>query len=59
MDADLCRRRADALLHEAAGATNMRERGLLIDEAVRWHSLALEAEPQPGPDNDNLFTQPG
>ena len=40
---DEYRARADALLRLAASADNMKERGRLIDEAMRWHSLALEA----------------
>jgi hypothetical protein len=36
--------RAEALLSQAAAAVNMLERGRLIDEAMYWHMLALEAE---------------
>lgn len=43
MDAEHCRRKAEALLSEAAKATNMKERGRLIDEAMHWHALALDA----------------
>ena len=39
---DEYRRRAEALLSLAAGADNMKERGRLIDEAMRWHSMALD-----------------
>jgi|WetSurMetagenome_2_1015567.scaffolds.fasta_scaffold128886_2 hypothetical protein len=35
--------RAEALLSQAATAANMVERGRLIDEAMYWHMLALEA----------------
>jgi hypothetical protein len=45
-DAEYCRRKADALLTEAAGVVNMKERGRLIDEAIHWHGLALEAHGQ-------------
>jgi hypothetical protein len=43
-DADDCRRRAEALLTEAAHTVNMRLRSRLIDEAMHWHNLALEAD---------------
>jgi hypothetical protein len=43
MDAEYCRRKAEALLTEAARATNLKERGRYIDEAMHWHSLALDA----------------
>jgi hypothetical protein len=36
--------RAEALLSQAASAVNMVERGRLIDEAMYWHMLALEAD---------------
>lgn len=42
------RRRADALLRAAASADNMRERGRLIDEAMHWHNLAIDASAQVG-----------
>jgi len=48
------RRRADALLRKAAETENMRERGKLIDEAMHWHNLALDArEHRDGKMNDN------
>ncbi len=42
-DAEYCRRKAETLLSEATSASNMRLRGRLLDEAMRWHNLALEA----------------
>jgi len=54
IDAEYCRRKAEALLTEAAHAVNMKERGRLIDEAMHWHSLALDAhEHRDGRINDN------
>ena len=54
-DSDIYRRRAEALLHDAAAATNMAERGRLIDEAIHWHNLAMDADGHhPGRLNDNL-----
>jgi hypothetical protein len=35
-------RKADALLRLATSTDNMRERSQLIDEAMRWHNLAME-----------------
>jgi hypothetical protein len=46
IDSEQCRRKAEALLTEAARASNMKERGRLIDEAMHWHRLALEAHGQ-------------
>lgn len=43
-DENTYRERAEALLKLAASADNMRERGRLIDEAMRWHNLALDLE---------------
>jgi hypothetical protein len=40
--------RAEALLSQAAAAANMLERGRLIDEAMYWHMLALEADDAEG-----------
>jgi hypothetical protein len=54
-DSEEFRRRAEALLREASAATNMAERSKLIDEAVHWHSLAMDAAGHPDPrrhDND-------
>jgi len=42
-DSDTYRRRAEALLRKAAETANMKERGQLIDEAMHWHMLAVEA----------------
>jgi hypothetical protein len=48
------RRKAEALLKQAAEATNMKERGQLIDEAMHWHKLAVDAhEHRNGRTNDN------
>ncbi|WP_148216819.1 hypothetical protein [Phenylobacterium zucineum] len=48
------RRKAEALLKEASEATNMKERGRLIDEAMRWHNLAVDAHShRDGRTNDN------
>jgi hypothetical protein len=54
LEAESHRRKADALLREASAATNMAERGRLIDEAGVWHFKALAAaglatEPTPDP----------
>lgn len=37
------RSQAEALLRRAAAADNMRVRSELIDEATRWHALAMKA----------------
>ena len=59
MDAEYCRRRAEALLTEAARVSNMKERGRLIDEAMHWHSLALDAHGQRGGAlDDEALTRP-
>lgn len=42
-DADRFRQRAEALLAKAANTGNMGERGRLIDEALHWHNLAMDA----------------
>ena len=44
IDAEFCRRRADALLMEATRTPNMKERGWLIDEAMHWHNLAMDCD---------------
>ncbi len=46
MSAEDCRRKAEALLREASQTPNMKERGRLIDEAIRWRSRALDARDQ-------------
>lgn len=46
-EADHFRRKADKLLSEAAAADNMKERGRLIDEAMHWHALAMDATGHP------------
>lgn len=53
-DAETYRRRAEALLRQAAETTNMKDRGRLIDEAMHWHNLALDARDHlDGRTNDN------
>ena len=52
-DSDTYRRRAEALLTKAAETPNMRERSRLIDEAMHWHMLALEAHEAAERINDN------
>jgi hypothetical protein len=42
-EADSWRRKADRLLSEASQTSNMRERGRLIDEAMHFHRLAMDA----------------
>lgn len=37
------RRKAEALLRQASETQNMKERGRLIDEAMHWHNLAIDA----------------
>ena len=46
-EADHFRRKAERLLQEAGAAENMRERGRLIDEAMHWHNLAMDASGHP------------
>jgi len=46
---DHYRRNAEALLRRAAEATNMAERGRLIDEAMQWHNRAIDAHESPWP----------
>lgn len=43
MSSDQYRAKADALLTQAAQAQNLAERGRLIDEAMSWHTKALNA----------------
>jgi len=43
MSEDQYRLRADDLLRQASEASNMRDRGRLIDEALHWHRLATQA----------------
>jgi hypothetical protein len=42
-DEDDYRKRAEALLKAAAETDNMKQRGQLIDQAMHWHNLAMEA----------------
>ena len=54
------RRKAERLLSEAAHAGNMAERGRLIDEALHWHNLALDAAGHPDQrlhDNDDAHRE--
>ena len=46
-DADRYRSKAEELLSQAAKAQNMAERGRLIDEALHWHNLAMDAAGHP------------
>ena len=43
MPSDLYRRKAETLLRKAAETQDMKDRGQLIMEAMRWHQLAVEA----------------
>ena len=43
MPSELYRRKAETLLRRAAETEDMKERGRLIMEAMRWHQLAVEA----------------
>ena len=55
-NADSFRRRAEDLLTRAAQTRDMAERSRLIDEAVHWHNLAMDAAGHPDPrshDNDD------
>jgi hypothetical protein len=42
-DEDEYRAKAEALLRLASGADNMKLRGELIDQAMHWHNLAMDA----------------
>lgn len=37
------RARAEALLRQASATENMKQRGELIDQAMYWHNLAMDA----------------
>lgn len=37
------RARAEALLRQASATDNMKQRGELIDQAMYWHNLAMDA----------------
>jgi hypothetical protein len=53
-DPETYRRKAEALLRRAAETSNMKDRGRLIDEAMHWHNLALDARDHlDGRINDN------
>lgn len=59
---DVYRARAEALLKLAAGTDNMKERGRLIDAAMRWHNLALDEHDAGGLDfgeDDQDFVSDG
>lgn len=51
-DEDQYRKRAEALLRAASETDNMKLRGDLIDQAMRWHNLAMEAH-EAGVANDD------
>lgn len=38
------RARAEALLRQASATDNMKQRGELIDQAMYWHNLAMDAD---------------
>ncbi len=42
-DEDEYRAKAEALLRLASAADNMKQRGELIDQAMYWHNLAMDA----------------
>lgn len=42
-DSDDYRRKAERFLRQASAASNMSERGRLIDEALHWHNLAMDS----------------
>jgi hypothetical protein len=44
MPNDTYREKAEALLSAASRAQNMNERGRLIDEAMHFHNLAMDAD---------------
>lgn len=46
-DQDDYRARAEALLRLASATDNMKQRGELIDQAMHWHNLALDAQDDP------------
>jgi hypothetical protein len=52
-ESDTYRRRAETLLRKASEAVNMKERSQLIDEAMHWHMLAMDARESHDRDNDN------
>lgn len=37
------RAKAEALLRQASATDNMKQRGELIDQAMYWHNLAMDA----------------
>lgn len=41
------RARAEALLRQASATDNMKQRGELIDQAMYWHNLAMDAQDDP------------
>lgn len=41
------RARAEALLRQACATDNMKQRGELIDQAMHWHNLAMDAQDDP------------
>ena len=57
MTADDYRRKAEALLRRAAESPNLKERGELIDQALHFHNLAMDAAGHSdGRVNDNRDT---
>ena len=47
LEEDEYRAKAEALLRLASGADNMKRRGELIDQAMHWHNLAMDAHDRP------------
>ena len=46
-EADAFRHKAEALLKKATEARSMADRGRLLDEALHWHELAMDAAGHP------------
>jgi hypothetical protein len=54
--------KVEVLLRQATSATSEAERNRLIDEALHWHNLALEAHSHTAPrelDHDRGFASAG
>jgi hypothetical protein len=52
-DEDEYRAKAEALLRLASTTDNMKQRGELIDQAMHWHNLAMDAHESRFGLNDN------
>lgn len=56
---DEYRAKAEALLRLASATDNMKRRGELIDQAMHWHNLAMDAQDESFITlNDNLDDEP-